>query len=103
VNAARRLARLEAGPLGAPRRESQEFADLMMARGVELRHLRKAGRAEPYEKLSDMDLIVEWSGRSVPRAHLEEIVRRYEEPSEDIERQALRLILDTLLRRQEGG
>jgi hypothetical protein len=75
----------------------------MMARGDELHRLRAAGQGEPYQSMTDMDLIVEWSGRPVPRAHLAEIVRRYEEPSEDVEREALRWITDALLARQEDG
>ncbi len=103
MNPGRRLARLEAGPLGAPQRESREFVDFTMARGAELRRLRAAGLGEPYEALSDWDLFAEWSGRRVPLAHLREIVRRYEEPSQDVEREALRWVIDALLRRQEDG
>ncbi len=92
MNPRRRLARLEAGPLGAPQRETREFADLTMARGAELRRLRAAGLGEPYETMRDWDLFAEWGGRRVPLDHLREIVRRYEEPSDDVEREALRWV-----------
>jgi hypothetical protein len=97
MTAARRLARLEAGPLGDHRRESDALAAQLIARGRELQRLRAAGRGEPYEAMGDIELILEMVGQRPERAHRAEIARRYEEPSDDEERTAFRAIIDYFL------
>ncbi len=99
MSVARRVARLESGPLGAERREAEEFGARMTARGRELQRLRAAGRGRPYDAMSDVDLVAEMVGRPPERAHFEEVARRYNEPNDDPQRTLLRATVDYALKK----